>query len=114
MSGRAIRRPPLTNTCRGKSTCSRASRATARRISACRKLLPERGLEFLAELHELVGIDIADRPEIEAVLAPAPHIEAVQALHHRAALSGTRRRRAEQIDDVHAAAIDDGRHRLGI
>src|ERR1035437_2941215 len=71
MSGRAIRRPPLTNTCRGKSTCSRASRATARRISACRKLLPERGLEFLVEFHELVGIDIADRPEIEAVLAAA-------------------------------------------
>src|SRR5450756_1873547 len=113
-SVRRRRTPPGTNFCRGKSTCSRASRATARRISACRKLLPERGLEFLAEFHELVGIDVAHRPEIEAVLAPAPHIEAVQALHHRAALAGTRRRRAEQIDDVHAAAIDDGGDRLGI
>ena len=31
-----------------------------------------------------------------------------------ARLAGARRRRAEQIDDVDAAAIDDGRHRLGI
>jgi hypothetical protein len=38
----------------------------------------------------------------------------LQALHGRGAIAGARRRRAEQIDDVHAASIDDGRHRLGI
>lgn len=68
---------------------------------------PQRRLELFAELVQFFGIEVADRPEVEIVFAPLPHIIAVQTFHRRAAMDGVLRRRAEQIDGVDAAAIDD-------
>jgi hypothetical protein len=45
--------------------------ALARAAALCR------GLEFLAELGEFVGGEIADRPVVQAPVAPAPDVEAL-------------------------------------
>src|ERR1700722_15315233 len=51
--------------------------ATPRRLTAG----PQRGLELVAEFGEFVGADVADRPEVHALFAPAPDIEALHGFH---------------------------------
>src|SRR4029077_15885904 len=74
----------------------------------------QRGGEFLAELVELAGIDIADRPQIEAGFAPMADVEALHGFVIDATDRGAQRLRDEEIDHVLAAAIDDRRHRLAV
>ena len=48
---------------------------------------PHRGLELVAELVELVGADIADGPEVQAALAPAADVEALDGVGPGAPMS---------------------------
>src|SRR5580693_3924481 len=74
----------------------------------------QRGGEFLAEFIEFAGIDIADRPQIEAGLAPMADVETLHAFVFDAADRGAQRLADEQIDHMLAAAIDDRCHRLAV
>src|SRR5580700_6520597 len=74
----------------------------------------QRGGEFLAEFIELAGIDIADRPQIEARFPPMADVEALHGFVVDAADRGAQGLRDEQIDHVLAAAIDDRRDRLAV
>jgi hypothetical protein len=47
----------------------------SRKSSRTDRSRAKRGGEFLFEFAQFAGIDVADRPEIEAVLAPVQHIE---------------------------------------
>src|SRR6201994_4012866 len=71
----------------------------------------QRGFELVAELGEFVGPDIADRPEVHALLAPAPDIEALHGFHPGRTALGVGGPGDEQIDDVRAPAIDHGTDR---
>src|SRR5665213_746864 len=57
-------------------------------------------------LVEFVGADIADRPEVHALLAPAQHAEALQGFHLRRLAFGIAGLRHEQIDDVLAPLVN--------
>jgi hypothetical protein len=63
-------------------------------------------------IHQFVGADVADRPQTETVFGPASDIEAMQDSAFSRHGGSSRRRCAETIDDVGAAAIDDGCDRL--
>src|SRR5260370_30174690 len=73
-----------------------------------------RALELLAELGEFVGGDVGDRPVVQPALAPASDIEALERLGPRRAALGARGLRHEQIDQVQAAAVDDGADGAGV
>src|SRR4051795_11878793 len=63
-----------------------------------------RGFELAPEVFQLVGAEIAHRPEREARLGPAADVEALQGFDCGAVPLGALR--DEQIDDVHAAPVD--------
>src|ERR1700730_66113 len=70
--------------------------------------------EFLSEFIELAGIDIADRPQMQADLAPVADVETLHgfvldAVDRYAQFLGD-----EEIDHVLAPAIDDRCHRLAV
>ena len=62
--------------------------------------------EFLPEFIELAGIDIADRPQVEACLAPVADVKALHDFVFDAVDRGAQLLRDEQIDDVGSALID--------
>src|SRR5271155_3947288 len=70
--------------------------------------------EFLPEFIELAGIDVADRPQIEAALAPVADVKALHGFVLDAADRGAQRLADEQIDHMLAPAIDDRGHRLAV
>src|ERR1700761_6598780 len=74
-------------------------------VSAAR---PQRRQKFGAELVELVGADVADGPEVHALLAPAQHAEALHGFHLRRLALGVAGLRHEQIDHVLAGFGDHG------
>src|ERR1700692_4815627 len=71
----------------------------------------QRGREFLAEFIELAGIDIADRPQVEASLTPMADVEALYGFVLDAADRGAQRLADKQIHHGLAPAIDDRAHR---
>src|SRR3954462_13364266 len=75
---------------------------------------PHRCLELVAELVEFVRADVADGPKVQAALAPAANVEALDRVGPGGASFGRRGLRHEQIDDVLAAAIHDGADRARI
>src|SRR3954469_9190624 len=70
----------------------------------------ELGAEFL----QLLGIDVADGPEFEAIRVPAPDVESLDLLDLRAAAFRGRGRRDEEIDHMGPASIDDGGDRTAV
>src|SRR3954454_4893807 len=79
---------------------------SARPAPHCRsKLLPEFG--------EFVGGDIADRPIMQAALAPASDVESLKALGPGAVLRAGGLGH-EQVDDMQAPAVNDRADRAGV
>src|SRR5271165_4747691 len=66
------------------------------------RIRPGGRLEFLAELGELIGADVADGPEIQAAFAPAADVEALDGLGTGLTARGVRGLRHEQIDHMRA------------
>ena len=66
---------------------------------------PHRRLEFLAELGEFVRGEIADRPVVQAAIAPAPDIESLDRIELGGTAFGARGLGHEQIDDVGAPPV---------
>src|SRR3954470_9408847 len=65
-------------------------------------------LELRAEFLQLLGIDVADGPEFEAIRVPAPDVESLDFLDLGTAAFRGRVRRDEEIDHMGPAPIDDG------
>src|SRR5450631_160424 len=73
-----------------------------------------RALELLAEIGKFIGGDVADRPVVQATLAPAPDVESLDGFGSGRAAFGARGLRHEQIDHVAAAAVDHRTDGTGI
>src|SRR5262249_59893023 len=71
---------------------------------------PYHGLEFFNKFLQLLGVDIANGPEIETLLGPEFHIESFGRLRPYAALRAGAGA-DEQIEHVDASSVDDDRHR---
>src|SRR5580704_16346909 len=74
----------------------------------------QRGGDFLPEFIELAGIDVADRPQVEAALAPMADVKSLHGFVLDAMDRGAQRLADEQIDHVLAPVIDDRGHRLAV
>src|SRR5580658_8970706 len=72
------------------------------------------GRYLLHELAELYRIEVADRPEVEPASGPMAHIVTLDGPSRHGGVLGAQALGDEQIDDVLAALIDDGGHRLAV
>src|SRR5215471_3996097 len=101
----------------GRLICRSGSSRTGRQTS-CTPLADARCtrglLEFGAKFLKLIAVKITHRQQAKTLIAPAPDVETL----HRFELGRWQQRtqplRYEQVDHVHAAAIDDHRHRLAV
>src|SRR6266568_4565180 len=104
----------------GKSAACGAPLPTLRTLMPCRREFcrapsssgtgPGRGLEFILEFLQFAGVDVADSPEIEALLRPELDVESLHGPELRA-VPEARTLRDEEIDHVVAPAVHDGRDR---
>src|SRR5665213_897704 len=97
----------------GRLGSLRSAQPTTEHRSPRRAAL-HRGLELVAEFGEFIGGEIGDGPEVQAALAPASDVEALEAFGLRRARLGGGGLRHEQVDDMQAAAIDDGADGAGV
>src|SRR6195952_1477580 len=85
----------------------------ARNDDLPRPAAPHRRLEFLAELRQFIGAEIADRPVVQPPLAPAPDVETLNRFGSGAML-GASALRDEQVDDVAAPLVDHRAERAAV
>ncbi len=76
----------------------------------------DRGFDPVAEVLQLLGVDVAHRDEAQVGEAPAPDVEALQRFHGAALRRRSLRigRGDEQVDDVLAPFVDDGGDRPAV
>src|SRR6478609_4147723 len=94
-------------------------RATGWLAMTARSPLPRRpalhrAFESLAKIRQLILGEVADRPVVQAAIAPVPDVESLHRLDFRGAAFCAAGLRHEQIDHVLAPAIDHGADGAGI
>src|SRR3954466_3589199 len=79
-----------------------------------RRSAAHRAFELVAELGEFVAGEIADRPVVQAAIAPAPDIEALDRLDPGSAVFGAGGLGDEQIYHMRAPAVHDSGNGAGV
>ena len=77
-------------------------------------VIRRRCLEFLAEFRQFVGAEIADRPVVQAAVAPAADVVALEGFGPGGVMLHVRGLRHKKINDMGAALVDDGADSPGI
>src|ERR1700730_19430174 len=90
------------------------SEASSERSNSPRRSAPHHAFELVAEFGEFVPGEIADRPVVQAAIAPAPDVETLDRIHPGRAALGAGGLGDEQVDHMRATAIDDGPDGAGI
>ena len=73
-----------------------------------------RRFELLAELGKFIRGKVADRPVVQAALAPAPDVESLQRFGLGGAAFGAGGLGDEQVDHMRTLPVDDGADRAGV